>query len=375
MREIKEKILVINNKKNYGEITLEEKYDRKNNTFDYIRIILAIFVIIAHSYPIFFGVGESDFITKILRTESLGGIAVIGFFILSGFMITQSILNSKSIKEFFLKRVIRLFPGLIVMLLLTVFVLGPIVYNGNIENYFRNTGTWKYLIQNINLFGNTAYSIEGIFMNNPYPAAINGSLWSLKHEFILYIILMILSLCSILKDRKFMLFITGISIVIYVLNIPFSPIFNSLTHIGIIMEITQFVKLMMYFFIGATIYLYKDKIKMNIKYFIFCLLILLTGISLNVTKYALILTMPYILMYIGTIKLKKNYLKKIGDFSYGLYIYAFPIQQLIVYYFKNNITIWTYMFLSIIITSLFAIISTYLIDNNMKKIKKQLLKK
>ena len=358
------------------EITLEEKYDRKNNVFDYIRILLAIAVIVAHCYPLFFGIGISDPITqKLLRTESLGGVAVIGFFTLSGFMITQSILNSKNNMQFFGKRLIRIFPALIVMLLLTVFILGPIVYNGGITNYFKSSTVWKYLVQNINLFGNTAYSIEGVFVNNPYPSAINGSLWSLKHEFVAYIFLMLLSLCAIIKNRKAMLSITSVSVLIYILNINLSPIFNFLNNIGVVMEINEFVKLIMYFLIGSTTYLYKDKIKMSFKYFVFAGIVLLIGISLNATKYVLILTMPYILMYIGTFRLKKDILGKIGDFSYALYIYAFPIQQLIVFYLKDKINIWLYILLSIITTSTIAVITTYVIDNNVKKLKSKMFNK
>lgn len=358
------------------ECTLEERYDRKNNIFDYVRILLAIFVIIAHSYPIFFGIGFSDPITrKILCTESLGGISVICFFLLSGFMITQSIMHSKNSVQFFMKRLIRIFPALIVMLLLTIFVLGPLVYNGSIVEYFKNSSVWRYFIDNVNLFGNTAYNIEGVFTNNPYPSAINGSLWSLKHEFIAYIILVILATLGITKNRKAMLSLTGISVIVYVLNIKFASIFNCLNNIGVVMEIAQFVKLIMYFFIGSSIYLYKDKIKMNFKYFVLAVLILLTGIALNSTKYALIITIPYILMYVGTVKIKKDILKKIGDFSYALYIYAFPIQQLLVYYLKDKINIWVYMLLSIALTGIISIVTTLLIDNNVKKIKERTLKK
>lgn len=368
----KEKILKTLNKEN----TLEEKYDRKNNIFDYIRVIAAIAVIIAHCYPLFFGIGISDPITqKILRTTTLGGVAVAIFFILSGFMITQSMVNSKNNKQFICKRLIRIFPALIVMLLLTIFVLGPIVYEGNIIDYLKNASVWKYFFNNINLFGNTAYSIEGVFENNPYPSAINGSLWTLKHEFIAYIFLILLSYCGILKNRKIVLGITGLSIITYVLNIKFTPIFNSLNNIGVIMEMTEFVKLIMFFFIGTTIYLYKDKIKMNFKYFVFACIILSLGICLNATKYVMILAVPYILMYIGTFKFKKDILSKIGDFSYALYIYAFPIQQLIVFYLKDKINIWIYMLLSVLLTMIIAIITTVVIDNNVKKLKEKWFKK
>lgn len=355
------------------EITLEKRYERKNNIFDYIRIILAIAVIVTHCYPLFFGPQSKDPISQnILITSSIAGIAVFGFFIISGFMITQSMVNSKNNRQFILKRLIRIFPALIIMLLLTIFVLGPIVYDGNIVDYFKSDTVWKYFIGNINLFGNTEYNIDGVFENNIYPSAINGSLWTLKHEFIAYLFLMILSSCKILKNRKAMLVITIISIFTYILKMNISPIFDWMNYIGFVAEIGHFLRLFMYFLIGTTMYLYKDKIKMNFKYFIFACFVLFLGICLNVTDYALILSLPYILMYIGTFKFKKNFLGKIGDFSYALYIYAFPIQQLIVFYLKDKINIWLYMFLSVILTSIIAISTTYLIDNNIKKIKNKI---
>ena len=80
-------------------------------------------------------------------------------------------------------------------------------------------------------------------------------------------------------------------------------------------------------------------------------------------------------MYIGTIKLKKNLLGKIGDFSYALYIYAFPIQQLTVYYLKDRLSIWTYMAIVILATTLISIVTTVVIDNNTKKLKDKIFKK
>lgn len=357
------------------EDTLENKYDVKKNVFDYIRVILAIFVIISHSYPLFFGSYMTDPITRIiLKTESLGGFAVIGFFILSGFMITQSMMNSKNNKQFAVKRVIRIFPSLIVMLLITIFILGPIVFNGSIGEYFKSSSVWKYFVNNVNLFGNTAYAIEGVFENNPYPAAINGSLWSLKHEFIAYIVLMLLSWAKVLKNRKLTLSITIGSIFIYLFGIKFTPIFEFLGKIGIVAEIDQFVKLIMYFFIGASMYLYKDKIKMSFKYFVLAVLLFIIAILMGGTKYGLLVTMPYIIMYLGIIKCPINIFKRIGDISYGLYIYAFPIQQLIVFYLKDKINIWVYMLLSIVFTTIIAIISTLLVDKNVKKLKDKLVK-
>lgn len=359
------------------EENLKTRYDRKNNIFDYIKIILALFVILSHSYPIFFGMNEHGPITlNILRTETLGGIAVIGFLLISGFMTTQSIMHSKNNREFLFKRILRIFPPLILMLLMTIFVFAPMGYEGNREEYF-NESVSNYFFKNLNLFGNTSYSIEGVFTNNIYPSAINGSIWVLKHEFMAYIVLIVLALCNILKERKYMLGITILAIIIYVFEFNYKLTINFLTNFGVFNELNQFIKILVYFFIGASIYLYADKIKMSFKLFTMAVFILLFGITINLTKYVAIITIPYILIYLGTIKIneKKDFLKKIGDFTYAMFIYAFPIQQLISFYLNGKITIWIFMLLSIIITVIISIITTLLVDNNIKKLKGKLIPK
>lgn len=367
--KIKEKI---NN-----EEMLINRYDRKSNTFDYIRIIFAVFVILSHAYPIFFGMSAHGPITQnLLRTETLGGIAVIGFLLISGFMTTQSIMHSKNNKEFLFKRVLRIFPPLIIMLLITIFVIGPMAYEGDKANYFNESVT-NYFTKNVNLLGNTSYTIDGVFTNNPYPAAINGSIWVLKHEFMAYLVLIVCALCGILKDRKYTLGITILLVILYVFGLNAKLNINCLANIGVFNELGEFIKILTYFFIGSTVYLYKDKIKMSFKLFVMALIILLFGISINITKYVLIIAMPYILMYLGTIKIssKKDILKKIGDFTYAMFIYAFPIQQLIVYYLKDKINIWQFMGLSVGITAIVSIILTLLVDNNVKKFKKYIIPK
>ncbi|MCI8640677.1 MAG: acyltransferase [Clostridia bacterium] len=351
--------------------TLEEKYDRKSNIFDYIKIILALFVIIAHSYPIFFGGIALDPISeKILKTESLGGIAVIGFLMLSGFMTTQSIIHSKNHKEFFFKRILRIYPSLIIMLLITIFIIAPLGYEGNKNEYF-NKSVSSYFFKNLNLFGNTVYGIDGVFTNNIYPNVINGSIWTLKHEFMAYIVLIVLSLCSILKERKYTLGITILTIFLYVLGLNAKLNISFLGYFGVLTELNQFIKLLMYFLIGATIYLYKDRIQMNFRLFVMACIMFLFGIVINITNYVAIFAIPYIIMYIGTFKINKkiDIIGKIGDCTYAMYIYAFPIQQILAFYLKNKVSICQYMILSILITIVISIITTMLIDNNIKKLK------
>lgn len=359
------------------EEVLENRYDRKSNTFDYIRIIFAIFVILSHAYPIFFGMSAHGPITQnILRTETLGGIAVIGFLLISGFMTTQSIMHSKNNKEFLFKRILRIFPPLIIMLLITIFVIGPMAYQGDKANYYNESVT-NYFTKNVNILGNTSYTIDGVFTNNPYPAAINGSIWVLKHEFMAYLVLIVCALCGLLKERKYTLGITILLVILYVFGFNAKLNVNWLANFGVFNELNEFIKILTYFFIGSTIYLYKDKIKMSFKLFVMALIILLFGISINLTKYVLIIAMPYLLIYLGTIRIskKKDILKKIGDFTYAMFIYAFPIQQLIVFYWKDKINIWQFMALSVGITTIISIIMTLLVDNNVKKFKKFIIPK
>ena len=172
--------------------TLKERYDAKNNSFGLISIIGAILIIFYHSYSLFYGVDttKADFITKFLYSEDLGTIIVAMFFVISGFMITSSIIRSKNIWQYLKKRILKIYPTLILCVLLCSFVMAPIVLKIPFFKYINDPSLYANYISGTLLFWkNSVLGIPNLFINNPYPTALNGSLWTIKPQFFLYLLM------------------------------------------------------------------------------------------------------------------------------------------------------------------------------------------
>lgn len=131
----------------------------------------------------------------------------------------------------------------------------------------------------------------------------------------------------------------------------------------------KLLSLLSYFFIGATIYLFKDKIIISKRLFSIFLIIIILGVFYGNLKIILFFALPYILIFIPVI-IKFKFFSKFGDYSYGMYIYAFPIQQTLVHFFKNNLNAETLFITSFIITLILSILSWHFFEKKILKLKK-----
>ncbi|GHT75442.1 O-antigen acetylase [Bacteroidia bacterium] len=330
------------------------------NNFDFLRLLFATFVIVTHSYTIV-GIPDIDWIYQISGGQThFSYIGVRGFFIISGFLIYQSLVRSKSLEDYYWKRFLRLFPALFVMLLLTT-LLGYFVYENTEIPYWRNETVWSYLPHNITLF-HLQYSINGVFENNPYPSQINASLWTIPYEVIFYIVLSVLFFIKNEKSRQILLGI-GCGLLI-AFNILF---LHRLGRIGL------YVNLGPFFFGGA--FLASVHFEKNIKqypvYAIIGCLLLIIFTGLGYFSYVKFLLIPLIL-YVGMFS--TPYLsgigKKIGDLSYGIYIYAFPVQQTLIHLIDLNYL--ELMLSSFFVTLVLAFLSWHVIEKSALEKKKTL---
>jgi len=146
----------------------------------------------------------------------MGRFGVLIFFVISGFLIAMSWEKKKNVVDFALARVLRIYPAVIVVVLLSVIILGPLLTTKSICEYFNNNLT-KLYIQDITLF-RMYYYLPGVFEFNP-TSSINGSLWTLPYEFTCYIFLGFLGLIKALIKKKIML----ICFVLLILIHFFSP--------------------------------------------------------------------------------------------------------------------------------------------------------
>jgi peptidoglycan/LPS O-acetylase OafA/YrhL len=171
------------------------------NSFDFARISAALLVLYSHA----FAIGGAPEPT-IAGFCSLGSLGLFIFFSISGYLVSMSWLSDGSGVRFAIRRALRIFPALTVVILLSTFVLGPIVTTVPMQVYLHHPATYRYLA-NIGLY--VSYYLPGSFEHVPIPNAVNGSLWSLPVEVLMYIILGGLGWTSLLRKRVFMIVFCG----------------------------------------------------------------------------------------------------------------------------------------------------------------------
>lgn len=171
-------------------LSISNQLKSKNNNFNLLRLIAAFAVLISHSYPLATGDGNAETLKKLIGI-TLGHISVDIFFITSGFLITASLLRSKSITDYILARLLRIYPALIASTILTAFILGPLVTSIKLPDYF-SYATFTYIIKNSLLIFGVQFELPGVFINVPWKNAVNGSLWTLPYELKMYFYLLVI---------------------------------------------------------------------------------------------------------------------------------------------------------------------------------------
>ena len=275
---------------------------------------------------------------------SMGIFAVWVFFIISGYLIAQSWLQEPDYRLYLGKRFLRIFPALIVVVVLLVFVFGPIWTNLPLDKYFSNSGTWAYF-SNILLFPQfmQVKQLPGVFLTHSI-LTVDAPLWTLPFEFSMYLVLMFVFLeVKRLKEnyRKiFMIFGIFFALGVLCFYITHPILFGS----GVDWFFQEFLTLGAFFFSGSLCYIFKNKIVYQKKIFLIStLLLLLTYIFLAKDfiffRLGNIILLPYIILYIA---LKSpnfgTWITKHGDWSYGIYIIGWVVEQTLVgnTLFKHN---------------------------------------
>ena len=301
------------------------------NNFTFLRLLFGLLVVVTHSYPLA-GVLTGDYLSTITNAQAeFSYFGLSGFFIISGYLCFQSLERCNTIGEYYWKRSLRIFPGLFVVLLLTV-VLGVFVYESSLHDYLLNTSMWKYLPANMTIVRQQV-AIDGIFTHNPYNSAINGSLWSLEYEVIFYIWLSVL----FFFPRKAKMIILGVALIVLLTSYIFF-----MDKVGAHKYMFLNGRLMLefgpYFFAGALMSLFKmEEIRQRALLTIILAILLVFAFYLNYFTPAKFFLLPPLVLLIGTATAAKPVawmMQKTEDMSYGIYIYAFPIQQTLMHFFN-----------------------------------------
>ncbi len=289
----------------------------RSNNFDSLRLIGAVLVLYGHSYALT-GSAPPAFAANGVHTL---GVKI--FFVISGYLIAQSWLRDRDLFRFLLRRCLRIFPALAMVVFLTICVLGPIFTTLPLADYFNSPRTIFYL-WNIGLYVN--YALPGVFEQNVYPGAVNGSLWSLPAEFLMYLITPLL-LSRLVNRHKstFLAIVAGIVVAgLLAQALPLDP---QLTVYGT--SISAILQTAPYFLIGSAFALYRLERFANIYVAFVGLLALGVFATSGLVKEAmLLLILPYacVAFGLGYAPVFRQ-ITKGNDLSYGIFLYAFPVQQ------------------------------------------------
>ncbi len=329
----------------------------RDNNLTLLRAVAAIAVLVSHSYVLTTGSPASE----PLRTwigMTPGSIAVDVFFVLSGFLVTASICKSRDVLDFAIARCLRIFPALLIVLLITIFVVGPIITTVPLSQYFSRT-TLAYFLKCATLVLGVSYELPGMFGGNPYPRAVNGSLWTMPWEIRSYVVLVcVWWLSTFIKKgsgRAFLAFVALIACSLFGLL--------QYLHWKNAPSVHSAMPLLM-FALGAVAWQTRTKISLSWRGFAVALVLMgaTAGISVNALYVAYPVAMAYAVMFLAFVPggVVRQY-NRMGDYSYGLYLYAFPIQQLLAMAWPG-ITVGQMIGSSLACTLLFAVLSWHVVE-------------
>jgi peptidoglycan/LPS O-acetylase OafA/YrhL len=294
------------------------------NNFDFIRFLAAGMVWYSHCYVLY---GDrADWLSRYIPFESFGSLGVAIFFVISGYFVTASYDHHGKLLPFLRNRSLRILPALIVVVLFSALLLGPSMTSQGLHDYFSSRRTWTYL--NSMLIFPLHYDLPGVFNANPVHA-VNGSLWSLKQEVRCYGAVALLGVLGVLRPRVMLLLLFGLlSIRIYGVVKPSERLLHMRWE-----DLELMTRLSSQFAAGALLYLARERLKPKALWALSALALVAVGAWLgNVCGHILFdLSLAYFLICFGFFTLPVlRHFGHFGDFSYGLYLYAFPMQQLVM---------------------------------------------
>ncbi|MBK8639197.1 MAG: acyltransferase [Chromatiaceae bacterium] len=304
---------------------LQEILNKEKNNLDIFRIISALMVIYGHAYAILPSTGSGDVLKGLLGFDYSGSLAVKIFFFLSGLVVTNSLLTKRSLIPFLIARFFRIWPALAFTLLVSAFLLGPLLSEQSPAEYFSNKKVLAYFYKGLSM--NIKYELPGVFENNAF-RAVNGSLWSIPHEVFAYLTLASFFILGLLNSR-----IRLLTIPIFIL-ILIDPLLENPVIFTWLPANPEIRLLAPCFAFGALLAIWKDKVDIG---WMPCLaawiaFLLLKQSCCNFYLFYLALFMSIIQLSSHDILVR---LKPTADISYGIYLWGWPVQQILVLFFVD----------------------------------------
>lgn len=330
----------------------------RQNNFDFLRLFLAVLVIFSHSFPLTGGTEASEPLIRLTHGQtSLGGMAVGFFFLMSGFLVTGSWLNSSGAWDYLGKRIRRIYPGFVAAMLVEAVVVIPLAHGSvagrsSIVTFIADALRLRDIRQ------------TGAFPNNPFPGVVNGSAWTLFYEFECYLIVLALGITGVLRKPILVVGLFLGSVVVSAafgfldLRFPVTPLTLAL---GDPFYWGQFVPA---YLAGVVAWLYRNRLRYTGTWAAASAAVLLASCAIpGAWQAALPFAGAYFLFWFAfDPSIRIHNAARFGDLSYGAYLYAFPVQQLLVMWTGKPLGPWRLFAMAAPLTLLVAAISWHAVE-------------
>jgi peptidoglycan/LPS O-acetylase OafA/YrhL len=305
-------------------LTLAQAYARGVDNFLLLRFLAAVAVIFGHSYGISGIPGAADFIARARWGNGMytGSLAVDVFFVVSGFLVTGSYLHRANLEVFIKSRALRILPAYAACVVLSAFVLGAIYTELPLSDYLTQAATRDYVTTNLQFGTELIWTLPGVFAHNPFPDVVNGSLWTLTAEVRMYLWVAILGLVGVLQKR-------------WLANAAFAVLMlaGMLSNDPLpLVPIHEFDRLAAFFLAGAFCYVNRDWIPLS-DWLLLALVVLAMALHhSHLFPWALAGVVAYGALWFAY-RPNLRFFNRFGDYSYGLYLWGFPIEQAVAHWF------------------------------------------
>jgi len=342
--------------------------------FDILRISLALLILFGHTrwiangtpvaQPIAFDHAQ-NFMPYINWALPRHSALVPMFFALSGFLVTASAMRSRNTLTFLTSRALRILPALVTEVTLSALVLGPILTTWALTEYFSDGRLWEYFG---NIVGRVVFTLPGLFEANPVPKIVNINLWTLTAEFYCYALTSVAMTMSIFYNRA--LFTIAFCVATLLLIVSSSLFGLTILPSSDPSAPYRYV-IVYYFFMGSFLFLWRNRIPLHP---LLLTVSLILGYGLLLTPRTIFIAplfIAYVTVYLGMMELPKLPFLQTGDYSYGVYLYGFPITQALVSISPRFCGHpWLLLGVTVSLTIVFSVASWHLLEKRFLSLKR-----